>query len=1238
MPDYDPSAPPDYNSMQQQMGLIPPIFQPPPIPFPGQVSAAMAQGGVGGAFMTAGSPGTSFGAGAFPAQQLQTYTNQNPMLQGPTGIMMPMSPGAAFNPYASANPYAGLSARGPYQGPPGLFTPLAPAPPMPYAGQFAGGPVLPPPPASQFNTAYMAGVERHQMSEDSAYGRNWSAGGVGARIATDFTGGMAGAMLGRRLGTAGAIVGGLAGFMGAEMSGAGQFGQNAFMNNIAAPFLQQRAMAGGIEEMSRSFINTGGSLNASGMGFTHHAAAQAAAGIREMAGSSQFQRETGDRFNMQDLMKVAQESSRNDMMGGVQSAGQMTSRVRDIAKSLSSFMELAQEPDIQRAIQTMGQLRASGLNLAETNQAVAHGRAFARMAGTSFSELSAQAGAIGSQTAQSMGLTQGLGMRSGMMNYALARGSQNGGQLSPQLMNLVGGAQGLAGMNNLFGNSMLQMPMLAPSVMSSAGGINAQALQGLLSGNTNAFGQTSNAVTALQGITNRQGIGGLGAAIAMQPLIQDTIGRAIQNQGLFAQRNFEDTNVMNTMRGMGLHGSGGFLTMAQAMGTDRTQAVSRARELASPSYWNRQRDQIEVTRSDERQTELERREALTPGIVSNLAAGFDLDPGRRIRAIGRGLSQTFHLDHHDHYSPETDAGLRRDRRLGRSAGYAAFERETRDDAIRIGDRDPGFLGDLRDRFRIANAAGFSGFTAALNLPNADASTEPLMRNLREGSRMAGVMSSTSRGERDSSLASMSRAFGSTEALGIQQDFASQVNTGLAEERMGMGFAERSVFNIGMGAAQTALGFATGNVLGVVTGIGDLTGATTGDIGARQLGGSDYRSMFIRAATGRGVSRKTAEEFYDRDPSAAVRSISTRARITQTEQQTANMFEQAQRSQGLGAGRGAMGEAIESRTREARTGLFGENSARLSDEFQSQMERIQGPGLSPEGEQRDKEQRFIMASGMLSQRLSRTDAGSGEYRRLAGQIGQMREVAVRQGIVTDSNQGAIDQQILTARDSLGTSAGRDISGRFADTQRTQSGAEILTTMTNTEPVLAYARRSRMMAGGAAALAAGSGALGARLREAGLGDETHFDAERYRSILRGASEEDLADASPEMRRAAAALRSGSTEELDDATVSAGTRSKNLHAEYRRTHSWGARLVDRVFGGGEDEYVNAAMARTTDEDRVAETSTANVNAAQALAQRVVGTQGDPMLEAATQLRRAAEALRGAADTGSLERAYNQ
>lgn len=1238
MPDYDPSAPPSYNSMQQQMGLLPPIFQPPAVPFPGQVSAAMSQGGTNGAFMTAGSPGTSFGAGMFPAQQLQGFTNQSPMLQGPTGIMMPMNAGAAFNPYAAMNPYAGLGARGPYQGPPGLFSPLAPAPPPMYSGQPGQYGLGVPPPAAQFNTQYMADLERHQLAEDNAYSRNWSVAGMGARLGGNAMGGLAGAALGRRmgLGMPGMVLGGLAGFMGMELSGGGQFMQNAFMNNVAAPFLQQRALTGGIEEMSRGFINSGSGLHAGGAGFSHHAAAQVASGLQDLSKSASFNRETGDRFNMHDLARIAQEAGRNDMFTGVQSPGQMTARVRDIAKSLTSFMELAQEPDIQRAIQTMGQLRASGLNLSETQQAVAQGRTFARMAGTSFSDLSAMAGSAGSQTYQAMGLTQGLGLQSGMMNYALARGGQNAGIFSPQLMNLVGGAQGLANMNNMFGASMLQMPMLAPSVMSSSGGVNIAALQNLVSGNTNAFGQTSSATAALQGITGRQGIGGIGAAIAMQPMMQDLIGRTLQAQGPFAQRNFEDRNILNTMRQMGLSGSGGFLTMAQTLGMDRNQAMARLQEMGSPGYFEGMRAQIDTTRADERATEIGQREAMAPSMFGTLTRSIGIEGGGALsRRIGRGFRGLFGLDHHSHFSPENDMDRRRDLAMIRSGGMASFERGISEEADRLGSRDVGFFGRLRDRYRVSEGRGYGGIAGVLDSAidyQSDAQLDSNMRDLREGSRMTGLLASTSRRERDRTTSGMAGEFGADRAMRIQQEMSANLAVRFGEGN-GMGPNLRNFVNLGARTGLAAAGFVASGGVGTAMMAADVAGITDGNLfNTRQVTGADYRTMFIRAAQRQGASREQAEAFYARDPSAAIQPITTRLRETMTLEQENAFYEQAQRSQGLGAGRGAEGRALETRENQARDRMFGSHSAELQDEFQHQLGNIRGVSREGSSEQ-EAERRYVMGRAMLMQQVSRVGADSDEGRNLLRQANQMESIARSRNIKVDELQ----DQTLAASRRMREGVGRDMTRAFVAAHMGQTGEQTLDAVGEFDQTANQTRVTRRIQGGFRALAAGAGPLARALQSAGAGDTSTANTARTMEALKGLGEDELRQLDPEMRSAVERLqqgRGGAEDDLRAIAYGRGQRRESLGREYYEKHGIISRSINRLFGGGEEEYINQQMGRTTEADERADQNTAQVGTLQALKNSLgIGTADDAMLGAATELRRAAELINGAATSGAFE-----
>lgn len=1251
MADYDPSDPPDYNSMQQQMGLFPPLFQPPPIPFPGQVSAAMAQGGVNGAFMTNGSVGTSFGAGMFPGQQRQGFTNQGPMFQGPTGVMMPMNP-AMYGGYPGVNPYANYNGQG-------LFNPISAAPPPVYGGQMGQTFFQPPPASAQFNTAYGANFARQQLTDDTMYTGGLAYAGVGARLGTNALGAMGGAMLGRRLGGGpGAVLGALAGFMGFEGAGIGEGGQNAFMNNIAAPLIQQRGMAAGIQEMSRGFISSGAGLNETGAGFTRNAAANVSRSLRDMASSASFQRETGERFNQQDLLKIFQGSAQNDLMGGAQSAAQVTTRVREVAKSLNLFMSMAQEPDVQRAIQTMGQLRSSGLNLSETNQAVTQGRAFARMAGQSFGDMMNGAGAIGAQTFQAMGLTQGLGMQTGMMNYALARGSQNIGALGPQLLNLVGGAQGLSNLNNVFGASMLQMPMLAPSVMSSAGGINSSALQSLLSGGSDPFRQTTQATSALQAMTGRQGVGGLGMAIAMQPLVQDTIGRAMQAQGPFGQRNFEDRNVMGLMRQMGLSGSGGFATAAQAMGMERSQAVARMQELSSPLYYDQQRAQIEATRQEARQEEFDRRDALAPNIFGTLARGVGFDPSAILRGVGRDVRGALGFDSRSRYSPDTAVDARQDREYVRSAD---FGRQLREDTAAARSRAPTET-TMNDLYRISEGRGSSGVGAALGAVfgnvgvdikgfvsggdlftgstfGSEAAQRAEMANLAAGSHGLGLITSASNSEVTRGMRAMDSAFGAEDALRIRQGMESRTLTNLgrgANDNMLLGPRGNAVIN-GVFRSASTLGAAN------LSGGGGLI-ASGVDIGnifqSRQITGSDLRTAFVNSGVAAGRSAEEMGAFYDRDSSAAIQAGTVGMQRYMTDEQRQEMFDQARRSQGLGEGRGAQGDIQRERVAQTRRGLFGVDSAEFQDEYLRARGNIRG--VSREGPQLEKERDYVMRSAMLS--AAARKATPEEHERLKRQIGNLDQAAQAAGILTTENTVSLQNQITGEANRASEGSRLDMSRAFAGTQVGVSGQDLLSGAAGVNEVFRGDRATRRVSGGFAALARGSGPLADALRRAGANDASNYDESRVMAAFQGLDEEAIAQLTPDQQRAVRNLSSSSERVRQQATgtlrefgYDRGARSDTLHRRYAE-RGIVRNTLGRIFSlhtnnqTYEEEYVADRMGRTTDADRRADEAEASTSSVASMFSGLGG--GGEMVEAARDLKRVAEIFEGVVQSGALDR----
>jgi hypothetical protein len=892
--------PGSYNSMQRQAGLLPQLANPPPVIFPGQVTAMLMQGGSAGAMallqgqasMTAPGvppvaiaaptiPQPSLGAGMFPGQMMQTMLGSPPLYQGPTGMMAQMMPSAPYSPYPGPNPYAGMGAYGPFRGAPSPFTPMAPAPPPYFAGPSGVGavPFAPPPATNPFNTPFGQMFDQQDAAHNRAFAMQMSAAGVGARLGTNAMAGLAGAALGARFGGVGAAIGGIGGFLGSEFSGLGQAGQNGFMNFVAAPFAQQRALAGGIEHMSREFISGGPFMNASGQGFSHEAAMAAARGITSLGNSSDFRRETFDRFNSQDLAKLTQSASTTGMMGGVSDPTEMVGRVRDIARSVNAFMELAKEPDLQRAIQTMGSLRSSGLNLSETLTAVQSGRVFARMAGRSFSEMAEHGGAIGSSAFQSMGLTQGLGFGVGMANLGISSASINRGVLSPQLSALVGGASGLASQNNMFSAGLLQMPMMAPGLMSMHGGLNAGALQSVLGGGADLFGLTNRGSSVLGGMTGRYGIEGLGMAIGMQPLLQDTIGRALQAQGPFAGRNFEDRTIMGMSRQLGMRGSAGFMTAAQTLGMSQSQALARAQEMASPAYFETQRDQLRVMGREAR-TNRARDEESQNSIMGTLrrttflgriGEGFD----DLTDSIGDSIHHAMGGDVSFHYNPSTDVGRRDQDRRMRSREFQNYMRG-------LGGRSSRqFTGSDRysiDR-TIAEAGGARGlvsmFAGAFG-DRTDSGRRSAIRDLVGGGEAASALLATDRVSAADVARSAERTFGQGDnARASREAFSNELGRMISGSTAGGGtLALNGLLRTGVSAGANALLAPSG--LGTLGGMAfNLAGGVAFDpgnmLGSSALSGNRIREAFVNAQMQHsGMTREQAMQRYN--PNDAMRSL------------------------------------------------------------------------------------------------------------------------------------------------------------------------------------------------------------------------------------------------------------------------------------------------------------------------------------------------------------------------------
>lgn len=1213
--DYTPSP---YTSMQQQAGLLPAMPPLPQVVFPGQISALLAQGG-GAAAMGAMPTG-----GMFQGQMYQTMTGAPAMYQGPTGIMQPQMPSAPFNPYPGPNPYASLGG-GPMGGPPSPFTAYAPAPPPAYGG-FQGTAALPfaPPPAmSAFNSPYSAGLEHLQAANDRAFAMRQSSMGLGARLGADAMGGFAGAAMGARLGGRfGMVAGAIGGFLGMEGFGGGQFAQNAWMDNVAAPMVQQRGMAGMIEHASQGFVPFGGAMHGRGAGFSHHASEQAASSLMAMANSSSFRRETFDRFNGADIGRITQGAAHEGLLAGVQDPTQMTGRVREVAKSLTAFMELAKEPDIQRALATMGSLRASGLNLNETMGAVTQGRTFARMAGMSFQQMAETGGALGSGTFQSMGLTQGLGFRAGMANMGLASMSQNGGILGPQMMGLVGGAQGYSNLNNMFSAGMLQLPMMAPGMMNGAGGLSVGAVNGLLGGQSDLFSMTGRGANVLSGMAGRGGVESLGMAIGMQPMLQDRLGRMLQADGPFSQRNAEDGQVMRLARNLGMRGSAGYMTAAQAMGMSQSQALARAQEMGSGAYWDGQRGQIETRRREGREEEFRRWDAEAPSFGESVMrmSGAN-DALYAVRRRGGDLRESLHHavigDHNMAYTPLTDDERRTMGRTVRGAGFGRTLDRLSARNRELSGRSRGYfseaIGAQADAMDLDELRGNSSMLRHLGsgFIRDTMSRDEIRGELRdygEGRRLTGMAFSTSDRERAGLARRTDGLFGNNRAMSeFGQEAARIMGSGYMEATGGVGMAMNSVFR--------------GGVMALTGGMLDPGNVAAGSGGVR---GSELRQAYIRAATrSGGMTEKQASEQWDRN-GTAIMQLSSRSAL---EVMTPEQRERAQAALRMSVGRGGTGSFSEATREEERSGvstLLGSRASLSEGEaFTREMQGTQAVGNTEE--KRERSRAYTMARAQLIAVARQGGAGS---ERAQQQLTELRETARRQGF-SNEEIDRMDSAAGGRADSIGSDrTSLDRARRFAHRQSGASGAQIMSGVIQGSRAIREAQGARLVAGGVEAAAAGGGPLADVFR--GMNTE-NFDSGTFQDRIRGITDDQISELRrsgqgrvADMLQRARRGDQAAMGEFREHLTAGGARRDRIRNEVEEGMGLAGRLLNRFTGRGTDRIADL-MSRTTLMDSEAERQQSRTDQAQSAAQAAgIGGGGDQLVQASRSLEEASRLLR--------------
>lgn len=475
----------------------------------------------------------------------------------------------------------------------GVFRPQFPTPTMPIPPMLPPPVNIPPftamPPAPMFQTPY----EQQARLADARATENYAYMSQAPNFAGQAAGYMGGAYLGARtgarmFGARGALVGAVGGTILAGASGMAQT-----LGNIGdfamRPSLQRHQMGGAIQNFSRDWVVGGSDIHALGRGLSRNASIRLAGGIQDMAADTDFQRQTGDMFNQADLMKMMKGAGQAGLMDMQQSVPQIEQQLRQVATTVSKFMQLTNDPDVTNVIRKMGQLQQFGLNPQEMEQAAYNMKRFSRAAGTSIEGLQQMGGLPGAMTFQQAGMTAGAGFRYGNYAAAAARQAVASGDISTRQLALMGGIQGMTQRDIQAQAAFSSMPLFTGSVAQygpQGWGVNAGMAQGV--GGGGALGMVRGAVANMNQAVQQGGIGALVTYGTQQRELREQAMAELTPAEMMAQR-FK--LAMQTGQQVGLRGEAALSGGAQ-LAFGREVAEQMMVQAKSPGFWDAQRDLI----------------------------------------------------------------------------------------------------------------------------------------------------------------------------------------------------------------------------------------------------------------------------------------------------------------------------------------------------------------------------------------------------------------------------------------------------------------------------------------------------------------------------------------------------------------------------------------------------------------------------------------------------------------------
>lgn len=608
-----------YNSFQAQLGLTPgaagghgpTMMQAPPIRHPGEVSieattrmSQQMQAGIQAAqqirmippmnamaFMPPGGPGGGTPASnAFAAQYQQSAQQIASRYQDPFRAQQMAQqmgqPGFTMMPSPTMMTAPSM----------GVFRPgFDPAPPMMSARTppMIQTPFTPQLPRPMFQTGAQLMHSQNQAGATDMFAGTMAAIPTAARGLTGMMGAGIGAMVGHRFGGG---IGALGGLLAGGMAGFGPIGggMESLANQAISPAIERRAFGLQMQNISRNFAVTGSDLDLGGRGLSTSAAISTTNMMRRSVDKGQT-----SGFNMRDMMGITSSAGDMGMMDMAQNSEQIVTQAKNIARGLSAFMRLANEPDVRRAMQQMAQMRSMGLTIPESTASMQNAQQFARMAGTTVANLSQSAGMPGAMTFAQQGMTAGLGYNVGMGAGAMARQAVASGAFSVGDLAMAGGTRGVQQQLTEAAASTLgvNFPILSMLTRGKNGqlSIDPDKARRIASGSVSLTEQASMAQGNIEQLGGARVISELSTQMDR---LRDQVGKQLGAQGtlLFA---ISQGKAMQQTLGGGISFGGAL----RAMGMNSQQARTIEQIAKSPEFWQSQIQQTDRQIGEARQGE-----------------------------------------------------------------------------------------------------------------------------------------------------------------------------------------------------------------------------------------------------------------------------------------------------------------------------------------------------------------------------------------------------------------------------------------------------------------------------------------------------------------------------------------------------------------------------------------------------------------------------------------------------------